>query len=148
MKAKKASYRPGRRGTTTLVTSAKKSTKANRMVTRTCTNGTGLSSSKLCRFTVYKSGKVKVRTKGLPERGGHGQHRGRPEVRAGPTYGPSPTWTRTWRVQVAPRAVPVLAQVGTGTAALWDNGGLSGGHPDPSSPTDRPDPCKTHFPTS
>ena len=99
VKAKKASYRPSRRGTTTLVNWAKKSSKANRMVTRTCTNGTGLSSSKLCRFTVYKTGKVKVRTKGFKNVVVTISIVATPKSSAGPTYGPSPTWTRTWNVR-------------------------------------------------
>ena len=99
VKAKKASYRPGRWGTRTLVSWAKKSTKANRMVTRTCTNGTGLSSSKLCRFTVYKTGKVKVRTKGFKNVVVTISIVATPKSSAGPMYGPSPTWTRTWKVR-------------------------------------------------
>ena len=99
VKAKKASYRPSRWGTTTLVTSAKKSAKANRVVTRTCTNGTGLSSWKLCRFTVYKSGKVKVRTRGYRNVVVTVSIVAVPKASAGPTYGASPTWTRTWRVR-------------------------------------------------
>jgi hypothetical protein len=99
VKAKKASYRPGRWGTSTLVSWAKKSTKANRMVTRTCTNGTGLSSSKLCKFTVYKTGKVKVRTKGFKNVVVTISIVATPKSSAGPTYGPSPTWTRSWNVR-------------------------------------------------
>ena len=89
VKAKKASYRPGRWGTRTMVSWAKKSTKANRMVTRTCTNGTGLSSSKLCKFTVYKTGKVKVRTKGFKNVVVTISIVATPKSSAGPTYGPS-----------------------------------------------------------
>jgi hypothetical protein len=99
VKAKKASYRPGRWGTRTLVSWAKKPSKANRMVTRTCTNASGIASSKLCKFTVYKSGKVKVRTKGYRNVVITVSIVATPKASAGPTYGPSPTWTRTWNVR-------------------------------------------------
>ena len=99
VKAKKASYRPGRWGTRTLVSWAKKPSNANRMVTRTCTNGTGIASSKLCKFTVYKSGKVKVRTRGYRNVVITISIVAVPKASAGPTYGPSPTWSRTWRVR-------------------------------------------------
>ena len=99
VKAKKASYRPGRWGTRTLVSWAKKPSNANRMVTRSCTNGTGIASSKLCRFTVYKSGKVKVRTRGYRNVVITVSIVATPKSSAGPIYGPSPTWTRTWHVK-------------------------------------------------
>ncbi|MGB3676304.1 MAG: fibronectin type III domain-containing protein [Candidatus Nanopelagicales bacterium] len=99
VKAKKASYRPGRWGTRTLVSWAKKPSNANRMVTRKCTNGTGIASSKLCKFTVYKSGKVKVRTRGYRNVVITVSIVSTPKSSAGPMYGPSPTWTRTWRAK-------------------------------------------------
>jgi hypothetical protein len=148
VKAKKASYRPGRWGTRTLASWAKKPSKANRVVTRTCTNATGTASSKLCKFMVYKSGKGQGPDQGIPQRRDHGQHRGHPQVRCRADVRPVTDLDPNLERQVALLRVPVLAQVGTGTRTLWDNGGLSGGHPDPSSPTVRRDPCKTHFPTS
>lgn len=99
VKAKKASYRPARWGTRTLVTSVKKSSNARLVVTRSCTNGTWRSSSTLCKFTVYKSGKVKVRTKGYRNVRVTISIVAVPRASAGPVYGPSPTWTRTWRVK-------------------------------------------------
>jgi hypothetical protein len=99
VKAKKASYRPVRKGTRLIVSYAKKPSNANRLVTRSCSNGTALSSSTLCTFTVSKSGKVKVRTKGYKNVLVMVSIQNVPKASAGPTYGPSATWTRTWRVK-------------------------------------------------
>ena len=106
------------------MTSVKKSSNARLVVTRSCTNGTWRSSSTLCKFTVYKSGKVKVRTKGYRNVRVTISIVAVPRASAGPVYGPSPTWTRIL-ARVAPRADAGARATGTGTLALWDNGGLS-----------------------
>jgi hypothetical protein len=99
VKAKKASYRPPRKGTRTLVSYAKKASNATLVVTRSCTNGTALSSAKLCKFRVTKKGKVQVRVKGYKNVRVMISIVAVPKSKAGPAYGPSPTWTRTWRVK-------------------------------------------------
>lgn len=99
VKAKAASYRPVRKGTRLIVNYAKKPSIATRLVTRSCSNGTALSSSKLCKFTVSKTGKVKVRTKGYRNVLVTVSIQNVPKASAGPAYGPSQTWTRTWRVK-------------------------------------------------
>jgi sugar lactone lactonase YvrE len=99
VKAKAASYRPARKGTKLIVNYATKPSNASRIVTRSCSNGTALSSAKLCKFTVYKNGKVKVRTKGYRNVAVTVSIQNVPKASTGPTYGPSPTWTRTWRVK-------------------------------------------------
>jgi DNA-binding beta-propeller fold protein YncE len=99
-KAKAASYKLKRRGSTTLVSSIKVPKNATRVVTRSCTNGTAKTSKQLCTFTVYKkSGKVKVRTKGYRNVVVTLSIQSAPKPSAGPTFGPSPTWTRTWTVR-------------------------------------------------
>jgi DNA-binding beta-propeller fold protein YncE len=99
VKAKAASYRPVRKGTRLIVNYAKKPSNATRVVTRTCTDGTARASAKLCKFTVYKDGKVKVRTKGYRNVIVTVSIQNVPKASAGPMYGPSQTWTRTWRVK-------------------------------------------------
>ena len=101
VKAKKASYRPPRKGVTTVVSWVKKPpTPAGGDAGRART-AAGRDLRQAVRiYTVYKTGKVKVRTKG---------YRNVqvtvsivhliPKASAGPTYGPSATWTRTWRVK-------------------------------------------------
>jgi hypothetical protein len=99
-KAKAASYTVKRRGSTTLVSSIKVPKNATRVVTRSCTNGTARTSKQLCTFTVYKkSGKVKVRTKGFRNVVVTLSIQSVPKAGAGPAYGPSPVWTRTWNVR-------------------------------------------------
>jgi Fibronectin type III domain/IPT/TIG domain len=99
-KAKAASYKLKRRGSNTLVSSIKVPRNATRVVTRSCTNGTAKTSKQLCTFTVYKkSGKVKVRTKGYRHVVVTLSIHSVPKASAGPTFGPSPTWTRTWTVR-------------------------------------------------
>ncbi len=100
VKAKKASSKLPRKGFTTVVNWVKKPAYASRVMTATCTDGAGRTSGKLCRIYTYKTGKVKVRTKGyrnvqvtitvhlIPKQPG-----------APVQYGPSATWTRTWRVR-------------------------------------------------
>jgi hypothetical protein len=99
VKAKKASSKLPRKGFTTVVNWVKKPSYSSRVMTVTCTDGTGRSSGKLCRIYTYRTGKVKVRTKGyrnvtltitvhvIPKAGAPAQ------------YGPSAMWTRTWRVR-------------------------------------------------
>ena len=99
VKAKKASYRPVRKGTRTIVNYAKKPSNATRVVTRACSNPTGLRSKKLCTFTVTKKGKVKVRTKGYRNVVITVSIQNVPKASAGPTFGPSRVWTRSWRVK-------------------------------------------------
>jgi DNA-binding beta-propeller fold protein YncE len=100
VKAKKASSTLPRKGFTTVVNWVKKPAYASRIMTATCTDGTGRSTGQLCRIYSYKTGKVKVRTKGyrnvqvtvtlqlIPKQPG-----------APVQYGPSAMWTRTWRVR-------------------------------------------------
>ena len=99
VKAKAAPYRPARKGSRLVVNYAKKPSNATRVVTRTCTDGTARTSAKLCQFTVSKTGKVKVRTKGYKNVLVTVSIQNVPKASAGPIYGPSPTWTRTWRVK-------------------------------------------------
>ena len=100
VKAKKASYRPAPVGhDDPRVLGEEVDATPDLVVTRSCTDGTWRSSSRLCRFTVYKNGKVKVRTKGYRNVRVTISIVAVPRASAGPTYGPSSTWTRTWRVR-------------------------------------------------
>ena len=101
VKAKKASYRPPRRGVRTLVSYAKKSSLANLVVTRSCTDGTARTSAQLCSFKVSKKGKVQVqvRVKGYRNVRITIAIQAVPKPTAGAAFGPSAVWTRTWRVK-------------------------------------------------
>ena len=100
VKAKKVSYRPAHRGTSLIVQLRQEAAHSPpALVTRSCTDGTARTSAKLCKFTVNKNGKVKVRTKGYKNVLVTVSIQNVPKASAGPTFGPSPTRTRTWRVK-------------------------------------------------
>ena len=99
VKAKKASYKPPRRGVRTLVSYAKKSSKATVVVARSCSDGTTRTSAQLCTFKVSKKGKVQVRVKGYRHVRITIAIQAVPKPSAGAAYGPSAVWTRTWRVK-------------------------------------------------
>jgi hypothetical protein len=61
--------------------------------------GAELTSTQLCKFSVYKTGKVKVRTKGYRNVRVQVSVQSLPNSKAPVQYGPSMTWTRTWLVR-------------------------------------------------
>jgi DNA-binding beta-propeller fold protein YncE len=99
VKAKKASSKLPRKGFTTVVNWVKKPSYASRVMTATCADGTGRATGQLCRIHSYKTGKVKVRTKGYRNVQVTVTLQLIPKVGAPVQYGPSATWTRTWRVR-------------------------------------------------
>jgi hypothetical protein len=61
--------------------------------------GSTLTTNQLCRVYSYKTGKVKVRTKGYRNVKVTITLKAIPKAGAPVQYGPSTTWTRTWRVR-------------------------------------------------
>jgi hypothetical protein len=99
VKAKKASSKLPRKGYATVVNWVKKPSYADRVVNAGCTNPTGVESARLCKFTIYRNGKVKVRTKGYRNVQVTITIQSVPKAGAPVQYGPSAVWTRTWRVR-------------------------------------------------
>jgi hypothetical protein len=104
VKAKKASSKVPRKGYATIVNWVKKPKYAALDVTTSCyvpqgLAGAELTSAQLCKFSVYKTGKVKVRTKGYRNVRVSVTIRSVPKSGAPIQYGPSTAWTREWRVR-------------------------------------------------
>jgi DNA-binding beta-propeller fold protein YncE len=99
VKAKKASSKLPRKGFTTVVNWVKKPSYASRAMTASCTDGTARPTEELCRIYRYKTGKVKVRTKGYRNVQMTVTLQALPKLGAPVRYGPSTPWTRTWRVR-------------------------------------------------
>jgi hypothetical protein len=104
VKAKRASSKVPRKGFATIVNWVKKPKYATLEVATSCfvpqgLTGAELTSTQLCRFRVYKTGKVKVRTKGYRNVRMTVTIRSIPKAGAPAQYGPSALWTRTWRVR-------------------------------------------------
>ena len=104
VKAKKASSKVPRKGYATVVNWVKKPKYASLQATMSCYvppeyPGAGLPSTQLCKFTQYKTGKVKVRTKGYRNVRVQVTVQSVPKAGAPVQYGPSTAWTRTWKVR-------------------------------------------------
>jgi hypothetical protein len=104
VKAKKATSKLPRKGNATIVNWVKKPKYASLAFTNMCFvpqgfAGAELTSAQLCTFTTYKTGKVKVRTKGYKNVRVQVSVQAVPKAGAPVQYGPSTTWTRTWRVR-------------------------------------------------
>jgi DNA-binding beta-propeller fold protein YncE len=100
VKAKKASSKLPRKGFTTVVNWVKRSKYATAgPISVTCANGTALTSDQLCSYRVYKTGKIKVRTKGVRGVKVMISIQSVPKVGAPVQYGPSDAWTRSWSVR-------------------------------------------------
>jgi hypothetical protein len=100
VKAKMASSKLRRKGVTTVVTWVKRPAYSARDMTARCTAaGSERSTNQLCRVYSYTSGKVKIRTKGYRNVQVTITLRAIPKAGAPAQYGPSETWTRTWRVR-------------------------------------------------
>jgi hypothetical protein len=100
VKARSARSKLPRKGSATAVNWVKRPSYAKpTLVSATCTDGTARASAELCTFKLYKTGKVKVRTKGVRGVRVRIELQSVPTSRAPAQYGPSAIWSRTWTVR-------------------------------------------------
>ncbi len=100
VKARSARSKLPRKGSATAVNWVKRPSYAKPvLVSATCTDGTARASAELCTVKLYKTGKVKVRTKGFRGVRVRIELQSVPTSRAPAQYGPSAVWTRTWTVR-------------------------------------------------
>jgi hypothetical protein len=99
VKAKKASSKLPRKGFTTVVNWVKKPKYTSQYMKAECTAEGIAPTVQLCRIYSYKTGKIKVRTKGFRNVRVTITLQALTKADAPVQYGPSTTWTRTWRVR-------------------------------------------------
>jgi DNA-binding beta-propeller fold protein YncE len=99
VKAKKASRKLPRKGFTTVVNWVKRPKYTSQYMKATCTAEGIDPTVQLCRIYSYKTGKIKVRTKGFRNVRVTITLQALTKANAPVQYGPSTTWTRTWRVR-------------------------------------------------
>lgn len=100
VKAKRASSKLPRKGFTTVVNWVKRPAYSARDMSANCRiQGSAKTTNQLCRVYSYRTGKVKVRTKGYRNVQVTITLKAIPKAGAPVQYGPSETWTRTWRVR-------------------------------------------------